>query len=232
MSGVQATITWGTFTASNVPLSEGLNTLSAVVTDLGGNSATASVPVILDTIPPVITNVIPADGSRVTGARPGITALHSDAASGINTNSVILKLDGADVTAQATVTESQVNFTPLQALSDGVHNVEFKVSDRAGNPSNVQTNFTVSTLSTSGPPVLSPIGDRSVDLGTRLTLSLNASDPDGDALAFSVSPLPLPENASLNAVSGVFTFTPILEQVGSFQLPFLRTVQKFTIRLQ
>jgi RHS repeat-associated protein len=70
------------------------------------------------------------------------------------------------------------------------------------------------------PPELAPIGDQIVQLGTTLALDLDATDPDGDALRFSASPLPLPDNATLDGASGVFTFRPDAEQVGSFAITF------------
>ncbi len=40
------------------------------------------------------------------------------------------------------------------------------------------------------PPVLNPIGDRMVDVGSRLEIALTASDADGDGLAFEFEGLP------------------------------------------
>ncbi len=69
-------------------------------------------------------------------------------------------------------------------------------------------------------PVLSPIGDKIVQIGKTLTFTISASDADGDPLIYSVSPLPLPANANFNANSGVFVFTPTSSQLGSFNLTF------------
>jgi len=68
------------------------------------------------------------------------------------------------------------------------------------------------------PPVLAPIGNRSVVLGNTLVLQLTAADPDGDPLTFTVDPLPA--NASLEATTGRFTFTPGVNQVGTLVLTF------------
>ena len=70
----------------------------------------------------------------------------------------------------------------------------------------------------SRPPVLDPIGDQQVAVGTTLTLQLSATDPDGYPLTFTATPLPA--HASLNATTGLFTFTPTLQQAGMFPLTF------------
>ncbi len=78
-----------------------------------------------------------------------------------------------------------------------------------------------STGAPSNDPVLNPIGNQSVDLGNSLTLNLTATDPNSDPLTFSASPLPLPNNATLNASTGEFNLTPDATQVGSFSLTFI-----------
>ncbi len=66
-------------------------------------------------------------------------------------------------------------------------------------------------------PVLAPIGGPwTVSAGTQLCLTLSASDPNGDALSFSVSPLL--EGASLtplNPSSALFCWTPSSDQGGA-----------------
>ncbi len=70
-------------------------------------------------------------------------------------------------------------------------------------------------------PVLAAIGDRSVDLGATLNLTLAATDLNGDPLSFSASPLPLPAGAGLDGASGAFSFTPDETQVGDIALTFI-----------
>ncbi len=70
------------------------------------------------------------------------------------------------------------------------------------------------------PPVLTPIGSKTVSVGDTLNFTVNATDPDNDPLTYSVSPLPLPVNASFDTNTRVFTFTPIASQAGSFNLAF------------
>lgn len=87
------------------------------------------------------------------------------------------------------------------------------------NPDTISITAQIDT--TPQPPALDPIGNQTAALGTMLTLQLTASDPNGDVPTFSVEPLPLPDNASLNAVTGVFTFEPDADQVGTTVLTFI-----------
>ncbi len=171
-----------------------------------------------ETVAPRIFNVNPTSDDVLTNRRPNISAEYSDEGTGIDLLSVHLILDGADVIGQSTVTAASISFTPPQDLAVGSHTAEFSVSDRAGNVTSVKTTFTIKLPAL--PPELQTIGNQSVPLGTTLTLQLKAADPNNDPLAFAVVPLPLPENASFNASSGLFTFHPSANQVGSFPLTF------------
>ncbi|NNG03294.1 MAG: hypothetical protein HKM95_04250, partial [Inquilinus sp.] len=70
------------------------------------------------------------------------------------------------------------------------------------------------------PPVLAAIGDRTVAVGGVLSIGLDAADPEGDALDFFATPLPLPAGATLDGASGAFAFRPALDQIGAVALTF------------
>lgn len=67
INGAAATLAGGNFSAS-VTVSEGANTITASATDPAGNSASATVRVSLDTVPPVIVINFPTDG-QLLGAQ-------------------------------------------------------------------------------------------------------------------------------------------------------------------
>jgi len=92
---------------------------------------------------PTITDLQPADGSCVTDSTPEICANYSDA-TGINTSSVTMKVDGAPV--PATVTETGVCYTPPTGLTEGEHTVMVNVSDICGNQNSTSWSFTVDTI--------------------------------------------------------------------------------------
>ena len=71
------------------------------------------------------------------------------------------------------------------------------------------------------PPVLNPIGAKSVDEGNLLTFTVTASDPDGDGLTFSASNVPT--GASFNSSSQVFSWTPDYGDAGIYNVQFTVT---------
>lgn len=88
------------------------------------------------------------------------------------------------------------------------------------------------------PPEVAAIGSPAVDEETLLSFVVSATDPDGDALTFTLGP-GAPAGASVNATSGAFSWTPaeaqgpatnVLEMIvtddGS---PFLSVTQAFTV---
>jgi hypothetical protein len=63
-------------------------------------------------------------------------------------------------------------------------------------------------------PVLNPIGNKTVTLGSTLTFTTSGSDADGDILTYSASSLPA--GASFNAATRIFSWTPSPGQVSTY----------------
>jgi hypothetical protein len=68
------------------------------------------------------------------------------------------------------------------------------------------------------PPVLDPIGDRTVVAGQTLSFTIHGTDADGDPLSYSASGLPL--GAAFNAQAATFRWTPGLSEVGQHPVTF------------
>ncbi len=98
----------------------------------------------LDNWPPTITNLQPPHGSVTNDNTPLIGADYNDL-SGIDIGSIILEVDGINVTSIANVTTSCVSYIPGVNLSDGVHTVYLEVRDNVGNHATVTWTFTVVT---------------------------------------------------------------------------------------
>ena len=75
-------------------------------------------------------------------------------------------------------------------------------------------------------PVMSPIGDKSVNEGDTLSFTVKAEDSDGDVLIYSASNLP--SGADLNSNTGLFTWTPEVGQSGTYSTKFTVSDGKFT----
>ena len=133
-------------------------TIAATATDLAGNgldgneNGTAegsptddynwSFTTGIDTTPPKIFNLQPADGSFINDTKPTISANYSDLGSGINESSVEIVVDGTDVTldpTNTTVTASGVSY--IADLNEGLHTVTVNVSDNADDPNTNSTSW-------------------------------------------------------------------------------------------
>jgi Ca2+-binding RTX toxin-like protein len=67
---------------------------------------------------------------------------------------------------------------------------------------------TITVMTVNEPPVLNPIGNKSIDEGNTLTFTATATDPNvGDTHTFSLQG-PVPAGATIDPATGLFTWTP------------------------
>lgn len=71
------------------------------------------------------------------------------------------------------------------------------------------------------PPLLDPLTDRHGIAGETMAFKVTGRDPEGGTLAFSAAGLP--GGAALDPASGMFTWTPGTEDVGSHAVTFMAT---------
>jgi hypothetical protein len=106
------------------------------------------------------------------------------------------------------------SWTPDYAQA-GVHpNVLFTVTDDGDPPLSDSEEISITVEDVNQPPVLDPIGDKSVNEGEALIFTVTGSDPDGDALTYSVNNLPL--WASFDPATRVFSWAPDYGQAGVY----------------
>ncbi|MDW7777144.1 MAG: Ig-like domain-containing protein [Methanosarcinales archaeon] len=98
--------------------------------------------IILDHESPVISGVSPSNNS-IVGTEYNISAKYMDEGTGVDINSIKLKVDGTDVTSDAIITESSLIYSPL--LEDGGHTFEMMVADNMENAATLNHSFTVDT---------------------------------------------------------------------------------------
>jgi hypothetical protein len=168
--------------APAVPLSEGPHTvyLEARDASINRNYGNVTWNFTVDTSPPIISNLQPPDLSATTDNTPSISADYTDPA-GINVSTVIIEVDAIDVTAQASVTSSNVSYTPTTVLAEGVHDVYLEVEDTVGNLGTASWSFTVDTSSDGTPPTitnLNPVNQSTIG-ETFPQISANYSDYSG-----------------------------------------------------
>jgi hypothetical protein len=170
----------------------------------------------VDQTPPVV-DPLPIDGTRQGTLRPVITATYIDVGSGINTASVVLKLDGMAITSGVTVNGSGLTYQPPTALATGAHTVTVQVADNAGNQSAVRSaSFTIDNAS----PVISSftiagvpaVNGMTVTSTLQPTLSASYSDDTGinlssTRLLFGPAGSTPPQVAATVTATGL-TYTP------------------------
>jgi len=105
-------------------------------------------------------------------------------------------------------------WTPGYNQADNYPNVRFAATDSGGLCAFETITITVGNVNR--PPILDPIGAKTVLEGETLNITLTASDPDGDALTFSAGQLP--PGASFSGQT--FTWTPGYDQSGSYVVEF------------
>ena len=177
----------------------------------------------VDVIPPEIALTAPGEGAFVNQSRPQLRLSFTDIGGGVDASTLSLEVNGQELVADCTfeLAKGTATCLPITGLPEGVVELSATLRDLNGNLSEAaQVSFTVQFL-VPGFPVLDPIGDQIVSVGSTLTLTVTATDAEGDPLIFFASPVPLPANASFNASTGLFTFTPSLTQRGVLTVTFI-----------
>ena len=138
---------------------------SVVATDDAGNSTTITqsdatfganlLLRVLEKVAPTLAFTYPTAGAYITNATPVIKFKVTDNDSGVNPDTIVIKVDGAKVTTAFTKTAVtggyECSYTPGTALADGAHTISIEASDYDGNAASAKTvSFTVDTI----PPTL------------------------------------------------------------------------------
>ncbi|MBI4355825.1 MAG: VCBS repeat-containing protein, partial [Candidatus Omnitrophica bacterium] len=203
------------------------NTLSVELRSKPGGSLTGEI-VGIDAGRPTVDILTPADGAVSNTESVAVQMSLTDDIAGLNPATFHVTVNGVDHTAAFPALSPTLTSiaSGMVTLSEGDNTIQVSVEDQAGNAA--QDTAAVTVVTGNRPPILAPIGNRTVPLGSSLQLTVVASDPDHDPVTLSVSPLPLPPNATFNAKTGRFAFTPAPDQIGSFQLLFTASDGAFT----
>jgi hypothetical protein len=130
------TLTGGVFTyAPQTDLAYGQHRLRVSISDRSGNAMAPAewTFTVADVTAPTISDVRPDPGTGTADRRPAVSATVADDGIGIDPATVHLLIDGADVTADATLSGGRITYQPTTALAYGSHTATVQVRDRAGN---------------------------------------------------------------------------------------------------
>jgi DNA-binding beta-propeller fold protein YncE len=109
-------------------------------------------------------------------------------------------------------------WTPSYGQAGNYEGVLFSVTDGTASDSEA---ITITVGDINRPPILNPIGSKTVNEGQTLTFAVSATDPDGDDLIYRVGEMPA--GAGFDAVTRSFSWTPIYEQAGTYTVVFTVT---------
>ncbi len=210
----------------------GKTTITVVATDSFGQSVSQPFNVFVDATPTIASLKASASSVQI-GAQFSLIAKNvndetSDIASVafFQTDDDSSDLDLADATLLGSGIQSGTDWT-LSGVSQTTLGSEtyFAIAtDAMGNPSDPQQ---VSVTTTLPPPVIEPLPSEQVSVGSPLQLTVSASEPtdsyddsDNIAIGYSLDPSSafgdsLPSGASIDAGSGVFSWTPTAADVGT-----------------
>ncbi|MBN1270402.1 MAG: putative Ig domain-containing protein, partial [Kiritimatiellae bacterium] len=123
---------------------------------------------------------------------------------------------GAPTNATLNASTGDFSWTPSESEGPGMYGVTVRVVDDGTPPMTNTTSFNITVEEDNTAPVLAAIGDRSADEGEIIQITASATDADLPAqnLAFSLD-AGAPSGATIDPVSGVFSWTPGEDQGGT-----------------
>jgi cyclophilin family peptidyl-prolyl cis-trans isomerase len=166
-------------------------------------------------------------------ASPTITQLNDQSAATNALFSVSVNASDSDLPAQTlsyslitapsgmTISNAGlIEWTPPANLANSSQQVTVAVSDNNGGTA--QMTFTVNVQQTPIAPALDPVSDQNASEGQELTIQLNGTDANlpFDSLTYSI--FSGPSNATINATTGLFSFTPNELQGGTSAMIVVR----------
>ncbi|BCR05820.1 hypothetical protein DESUT3_28890 [Desulfuromonas versatilis] len=121
-------------------------------------------------------------------------------------NTLSFSLQGSPPAGAAITPSGEFSWTPTEAQGPGVYPVTIRVSDDGSPGLFAEETINITVNEVNNPPVLTPIGDRTIDELSALNFSASATDSDGNNLSFSLQGSP-PAGAVITA-TGDFSWTP------------------------
>jgi hypothetical protein len=208
--------TTGVFTWAPTTAQIGTNAFSIVVTDSGSPPLSATqtfkVTVVASNNPPVLAAV--SNRTIAVGMTLTITNVATD--SDLPAQALTFNLgSGAAANASLNATTGVFTWAPTTAQV-GTNAFNIVVTDSGLPPLSTTQTFKVTVMASNTPPALAAVSSRTIAVGMTLTITNVATDSDlpAQALTFSLGNGGA-ANASLNATTGVFTWSPTTAQVGT-----------------
>ena len=178
-NGAEQTLTGnsGSYSYTESGLSEGSSSYTIIVTDTFGNNVSETRTVVVDTILPTITDVLPEDKATVESTSQTISFKATDETA---LSSVTLNFNGADVTSSLTDLGSGSYQYQATNLVDGTtYTYTITAVDGTGNEQSASATFTVAIPDESKPVIenLAPANGANIKTDST-TISFDVTDND------------------------------------------------------
>lgn len=148
------------------------------------SEAKQSAPISLDSAPPQLSDLTPAEGAALVDARPLIYGTYSDPITGVDAQTTRIMVNGQDITAQATITPAFFSYRPAADMAVGPVSVSVLTKDGAGNEAKREWAFTITPAAKPLTTVAFSPADKTLNAGDVLTVRAEALP--GGVAKFSV----------------------------------------------
>jgi hypothetical protein len=196
----------------------GIYVMTITATDETGRTDFETITVTVNDVtapePPVWTQI--QNQTAFAGDAISIPVMVTDDDTANNTMTMPTGPTGSSITDYADNT-GLFEWTPGSGDADPLgqtHDVTLRADDGTYQ---VDMNFTITVISVDAYPVLDPILDREVAVGETLTFTVTGSD---DNMGYTFYALNVPTGASFNTSTQVFTWTPVVGDVGTHDMSF------------
>jgi len=202
------------FIASPEYSNSGTYPITFTATD-GSLTATETVSLTVSNTnrPPVLAVIGDKNGAENTLLTFTVTASDPDG------DALLLSASNLPVGATFNPSTGEFSWTPSYSQAGVYTPVNFQVSDGTDTVSEA---ITITIANTNQPPVLGSIGSKNIKEQATLSFTVLATDPDGDTLTYSASPLP----AGATFANRAFLWTPSVGQAGKYNVTFAASDDK------
>ena len=180
-------------------LTEGSHSFKINATDSAGNELVVIRNFVVDTTDPVVSSIVPADGSATNDNTPTISFSVTET----NLDVVELYVDGTKITSGLTNSDNDYTYTS-SALTDGSHSFKINVTDEVGNGLVVSRNFVVDTVN----PMISGVSpvDNSLTNDNTPTISFSVTETNLDVVELYFDGTKITSGLTNESVD--YTYTP------------------------
>jgi hypothetical protein len=209
---------WASFNSSTgrlsgTPASAHVGTYSNIRISVSDGQASAQLPAFSLTVSPPPNNPPVISGTPTTALVVGTAWSFTPTASDPDGDTLTFSVTGAPAWMNFNSSSGRLSGTPSSTHVGTYSNIRITVSDGQASAMLPAFSLTVSPPP-NNPPVISGTPTTALVVGTAWSFTPTASDPDGDALTFSIAGRP--SWASFNSSTGRLSGTPGSSHVGTY----------------